>query len=190
MISSQGWYQAARRCPSPFFNQRPTNAQGKPDISLLVLHNISLPPRQFGGDTIERFLSGRLSAQQSQSHPFLAHIAAVQVSAHCVIYRTGEVVQLVSFLDRAWHAGASQFAGRAQCNDYSIGIELEGCDDMPYTKAQYNALVQLTAALCQHYAIALERITGHQFIAPLRKTDPGLAFDWHYFRQLLNAALA
>ena len=106
-----------------------------------------------------------------------------------MIYRTGEVVQLVSFLDRAWHAGASQFAGRAQCNDYSIGIELEGCDDLPYTPAQYNALITLSAALCPHYAISLERITGHQFIAPLRKTDPGLAFDWRFFKQQLMAKL-
>ncbi|WP_306331667.1 1,6-anhydro-N-acetylmuramyl-L-alanine amidase AmpD [Vibrio injensis] len=180
MIDPAGWYQVARHVPSPFFDQR---TQQQP-ISLLVVHNISLPPGQFGGPYIEQFFTGQLDPS---AHPFFATIATMQVSAHCLIRRDGEVVQFVPFSGRAWHAGQSSFAGQARCNDYSVGIELEGSDYVPYTSAQYQSLVRLTKALQQRYpAITQQRITGHQYIAPQRKTDPGLAFDWRYFFQQLS----
>lgn len=158
--------------PSPHFNARPD----QDDVSLLVVHNISLPPGQFGTPYIEQFFIGDLEAG---AHPFFTHIAGLKVSAHCLIRRDGEVVQFVSFQDRAWHAGVSSFAGRDKCNDYSIGIELEGTDYVPYTERQYQALSVLTQQLKDRYPeITRERITGHQYIAPLRKTDPGLVFDW------------
>ncbi|MCG3729960.1 1,6-anhydro-N-acetylmuramyl-L-alanine amidase AmpD [Vibrio cincinnatiensis] len=175
MIDQHGWYQGARRVESPFYDQRPDER----DISLLVVHNISLPPGQFGGPYIEQFFSGTLA---SQAHPFFKVIEKMQVSAHCLIRRDGEVVQFVPFSARAWHAGQSSFAGRERCNDYSIGIELEGSDFIAYTQAQYQALVSLTEQLMAHYpTLTRERITGHQYIAPMRKTDPGLVFDWRYF---------
>lgn len=180
MIDDQGWYADARHVPSPFFDQR-SDAQ---DISLLVVHNISLPPGQFGGPYIEQFFTGSLDPQ---AHPFFAVIHNMGVSAHCLIRRDGEVVQFVPFRARAWHAGQSSFAGRTRCNDYSIGIELEGSDFVAYSEAQYQALTRLSQALMQAYpAITLPRITGHQYIAPARKTDPGLVFDWPKFRSLLN----
>ncbi len=180
MIDSQGWLKSARHVPSPFFDQR----SDKQDISLLVIHNISLPPGQFGGPYIEQFFTGELDPSE---HPFFNVIHKMGVSAHCLIRRDGEVVQFVSLFDRAWHAGASSFAGRERCNDYSIGIELEGSDYVAYTDAQYQALTRLSQALMRRYPyITLPRITGHQYIAPLRKTDPGLVFDWPRFRDLLN----
>ncbi|QIA64220.1 1,6-anhydro-N-acetylmuramyl-L-alanine amidase AmpD [Vibrio astriarenae] len=180
MIDHNGWYSAARHVPSLHFNQRADSQ----DISLLVLHNISLPPGQFGSSHIEQFFTGQLDASE---HPFFTHIANLEVSAHCLIRRDGEVVQFVSFLDRAWHAGASSFAGRDKCNDYSIGIELEGTDYVAYTDAQYQALSELAGELMRHYPqITLERVTGHQYIAPLRKSDPGLVFDWGRFRRELG----
>ncbi|MGR5167861.1 1,6-anhydro-N-acetylmuramyl-L-alanine amidase AmpD [Vibrio astriarenae] len=179
MIDQNGWYSAARHVSSPHFNQR----EDKEDISLLVVHNISLPPGKFGTPYIEQFFTGKLCAQE---HPFFAHIAALQVSAHCLVRRNGEVVQFVSFQDRAWHAGVSSFAGRDKCNDYSIGIELEGTDNTPYTEAQYQALAQVTQQLMQRYPkMTIERLTGHQYIAPMRKSDPGLVFDWGKFRRLI-----
>ncbi|WP_428771450.1 1,6-anhydro-N-acetylmuramyl-L-alanine amidase AmpD [Vibrio sp.] len=179
MIDDKGWYNGARRVESPYYDLRPEGET----ISLLVVHNISLPPGQFGGNYIEQFFTGQLNADE---HPFFAVIANMKVSAHCLIRRDGEVVQFVPFNARAWHAGASSFAGRARCNDYSLGIELEGNDFVAYTDAQYQALAQLTRQLMQHYpAITPPRITGHQYIAPLRKSDPGLVFDWRYFRSLI-----
>lgn len=175
MIDQQGWYQAARRVESPFYDRRPDEQ----DISLLVVHNISLPPGQFGGPYIEQFFTGSLD---STIHPFFNTIREMRVSAHCLIRRDGEVVQFVPFTARAWHAGQSSFAGRERCNDYSIGIELEGSDYIAYTQHQYQALTKLTHQLMQYYpAICRSRITGHQYIAPMRKTDPGLVFDWRYF---------
>ncbi|MGL6258462.1 1,6-anhydro-N-acetylmuramyl-L-alanine amidase AmpD [Vibrio sp. WXL103] len=180
MIDKQGWYQGARHVPSNHCDLR----SDEQDISLLVMHNISLPPGQFGGPYIEQFFTGRLDATQ---HPFFAQIAAMRVSAHCLIRRDGEVVQFVSFLQRAWHAGQSCFAGREKCNDYSIGIELEGSDYIAYTQAQYQALATLTQALMRRFPqIEPTRITGHQYIAPMRKTDPGLVFDWRGFRAMLG----
>lgn len=173
---------------SPHCDQRPDGET----ISVLVIHNISLPPGQFvqPGATkrpIDYFFRGELDVT---SHPFFAEIAHLRVSAHCVIWRDGGIWQYVPFEQRAWHAGISRFDGREQCNDFSIGIELEGTDDLPYTTEQYTSLVSLTRWLMQQYpAITLDRIVGHEHIAPERKTDPGPAFDWTLFRTMLRAAI-
>jgi AmpD protein len=179
-IDEQGWYSLARRVPSPHFDARPNEG----DVSLLVVHNISLPPGQFGGGYIEDFFLGKLDAA---IHPFFQVIKDMRVSAHCLIRRDGEVVQFVPFHARAWHAGISSFAGRSRCNDYSIGIELEGTDYVAYTEAQYQSLQRLTLSLLARYPeMTRERITGHQYIAPLRKSDPGLVFDWRRFKNSLS----
>ena len=179
-INYRGWLTEARHCSSPFFNQRP---QGEP-VSLLVVHGISLPPGQFGGPHIDELFTGKLDPQ---AHPYFAEIAHLEVSAHCLIRRDGEVVQYVSFLDRAWHSGRSQFDGRDNCNDFSIGIELEGTDDSDYSEAQYQQLAAVTKVIQQTYpAVTAERITGHSDIAPGRKTDPGSAFDWALYRNLMK----
>lgn len=176
---SNGWLAGVRHCPSPNFNQRPLTAE----ISLLVIHNISLPPGQFATGDIESFFCNQLD---SAAHPYFATIADLQVSSHLLIDRDGELIQFVSFNERAWHAGASCFNGVSNCNDYSIGIELEGCDDVAYTDHQYMALAAVTQRLLQQYpALTPERIVGHQDIAPGRKTDPGAAFDWANYRRLL-----
>ncbi|MCJ8168488.1 1,6-anhydro-N-acetylmuramyl-L-alanine amidase AmpD [Atopomonas sediminilitoris] len=175
-----GWCNGATVCPSPHFNQRPDPA----DISLLVIHNISLPPRQFGTGWVPRFFAGQLDPA---AHPYFAEIADLRVSAHFFIERDGALTQFVSCNDRAWHAGQSCFAGREACNDYAIGIELEGCDDVAYTEAQYVQLQALTVAIQAAYpAVTAERITGHEHIAPGRKTDPGAAFDWQRYRTALQ----
>jgi Negative regulator of beta-lactamase expression len=180
LINEQGWLTEARYCPSPFYNQRPENEP----ISLLVVHGISLPPGQFGGPYIDALFTGHLDPD---FHPYFAAIAHLEVSAHCLIRRDGEVVQYVSFLDRAWHAGRSQFEGRENCNDFSIGIELEGTDDSGYTEAQYQQLAMLTTAIQDAFpAITPARITGHADVAPGRKTDPGASFDWEQYRTLIK----
>ncbi|HET7649925.1 MAG TPA: 1,6-anhydro-N-acetylmuramyl-L-alanine amidase AmpD [Gammaproteobacteria bacterium] len=171
-----GALSGARQLASPHCDDRPAQA----GIDLLVIHGISLPPRQFGGVWIEDFFLGHLRADV---HPYFESIAPQRVSAHLLIRRDGEVVQFVPFQRRAWHAGVSIFEGRTACNDFSIGIELEGCDDIPYEATQYNALDAVTHALMQAYpAITPQRIVGHSDIAPGRKTDPGPAFDWPRFR--------
>lgn len=149
-----------------------------------MIHNISLPPGRYGGGYIERFFCGRLGPDE---HPYFREIAGLQVSAHVLIDRQGKITQFVSFAQRAWHAGASTFEGCENCNDYSIGIELEGSDDAAYTVAQYQALAALTRGLMAVYpALTRDRIVGHCDIAPGRKTDPGPAFDWRrYLGQLL-----
>ena len=175
---ADGWLSPATRLPSPHHNSRP---QG--DVSLLVIHGISLPPGEFGGPWIGALFLGRLDPE---AHPYFAGIASLQVSAHCLIRRDGELVQFVSFDERAWHAGVSEFAGRTACNDFSIGIELEGTDSSGYTKVQYQQLAALTRLLMVCYPqITPERIVGHSQIAPGRKTDPGPSFDWGYYRSLL-----
>lgn len=175
-----GRFPAARWSPSPNFGARPENR----DISLLVVHNISLPPGQFGGPYIEDFFRNRL---QPDVHPYFETIAGVQVSAHALIRRDGEVVQFVSCLDRAWHAGRSCFQGQEECNDFGIGIELEGADDVPYTDTQYQTLARLAElSMAAWPEITPDRITGHSDIAPGRKTDPGPAFDWSRFRACLS----
>ena len=155
------------------------------DISLLVIHNISLPPGEFGGKNIEAFFCNRL---EYDKHPFFNEIKDLCVSAHLLIDRNGDVTQFVPLHLRAWHAGKSCYQGRERCNDFSIGIELEGTDLIPYSDAQYLTLSELARLITEHYpSITPERITGHQDIAPGRKTDPGPAFDWHRFRQLCEA---
>lgn len=176
---SSGWCDGVRHCPSPNFNQRP-----QAEVSLLVIHNISLPPGQFGTGKVQAFFQNRLDAEE---HPYFASIASMQVSAHFFIERDGAVSQFVSCNERAWHAGQSRFAERENCNDFSLGIELEGTDDLPFTVAQYAALLELIEQLQAAYpAITLERICGHSDIAPGRKTDPGPAFDWQAVRRALQ----
>ncbi|WP_169450045.1 1,6-anhydro-N-acetylmuramyl-L-alanine amidase AmpD [Marinobacter orientalis] len=176
-----GRVSTARWCPSPNFSPRPEGA----GISLLVIHNISLPPGQFGGDAIERFFCNQLDASE---HPYFETIAAMKVSSHLLILRDGSAVQFVSLLNRAWHAGRSCFEGEQECNDFSVGIELEGTDDIPYTTAQYRTLADLSWRIMAAWPeITPQRITGHSDIAPGRKTDPGPAFNWSRYRQMLNA---
>jgi AmpD protein len=171
-----GWLDYARRLPSPHCDDRPDPA----DVSLLVIHNISLPPHVFGGPWVEDLFLGRLDAA---AHPFFGTVAHLRVSAHLLIRRNGDLKQFVPFHRRAWHAGQSAFAGRDACNDFSVGIELEGADDVPFTGSQYHRLTDVTRVLMARFpAITPERITGHSDIAPARKTDPGPAFDWQRFR--------
>lgn len=180
VIDSEGWLTGVERCPSPNYGDRPPEV----DISLLVIHNISLPAGQFGGAYIRALFCNQLDCD---IHPDFADLRGLQVSAHLLISREGELCQFVSFNDRAWHAGVSVFDGRPNCNDFSIGIELEGADDVPYTDKQYESLCRVTRALQYHYPlITCERIVGHSDIAPGRKTDPGEAFDWHYYKKLLG----
>ncbi|MCV6606138.1 MAG: 1,6-anhydro-N-acetylmuramyl-L-alanine amidase AmpD, partial [Porticoccaceae bacterium] len=152
---------------------------------LLVIHNISLPPGEFGGGHVERFFCNSLDGAE---HPYFATIDSMQVSSHLLIDRQGRITQFVPFLARAWHAGASQFEGRENCNDFSIGIELEGTDQLPYSDDQYNSLVAVTHNLLAHFpAITAGRIVGHSDIAPGRKTDPGPAFDWSRYKSALKS---
>ncbi|WP_171040881.1 1,6-anhydro-N-acetylmuramyl-L-alanine amidase AmpD [Marinobacter alexandrii] len=183
-LRETGRLPEARWCPSPNFGPRPDEAS----VSLLVVHNISLPPGQFGGPEIEDFFCNRLD---HTAHPYFETIAGMQVSAHALIRRDGSVVQFVSLLDRAWHAGRSSFQGEEECNDFSIGIELEGTDDVPYTEDQYRQLADLTHLIMAAWPrITPDRMTGHCDIAPGRKTDPGPFFDWSHFRAVLaNAAV-
>lgn len=174
-----GWCQGARHCPSPNFNARPEG-----EISLLVIHNISLPPGQFATGKVQAFFQNRLDVTE---HPYFEGISELRVSAHFLIERDGAITQFVSCLDRAWHAGISRFEGREACNDFSLGIELEGTDDLPFTVEQYQALITLTRQLQAAYpAITTHRICGHSDVAPGRKTDPGPAFDWTRFRRALQ----
>ncbi|AXS79113.1 1,6-anhydro-N-acetylmuramyl-L-alanine amidase AmpD [Dechloromonas sp. HYN0024] len=168
-----GWLAGVRWLPSPNFGMRPAGEA----VSLIVVHNISLPPDEFGGDWVEDFFLNRLDAS---AHPYFSTIAGLQVSAHFYIRRDGRIVQFVGCDQRAWHAGQSCWCERDNCNDFSVGIELEGSDSQPYAAAQYEALWQLIDALRQRYPIAT--IAGHCHIAPGRKTDPGPAFDWPALR--------
>jgi AmpD protein len=157
---------------SPFFDERPSGVQ--PD--LIVLHGISLPPGEFGGPWVARLFTGNLPAD---AHPEFRERAGLRVSAHLLVRRDGEVLQFVPLSARAWHAGRSSWQGREACNDYSIGIECEGADDVPYTEAQYARLSELLPMLLAAYpAITRDRIVGHSDVAPGRKTDPGPSFDW------------
>jgi AmpD protein len=169
-----------RQVLSPHADERPAGVQP----ALLVVHGISLPPGEFGGPWIDRLFTGNLPAS---AHPAFAAIATLRVSAHAGIRRDGQITQYVPFAARAWHAGESSYQGRPACNDYSVGIELEGCDEAPYAQAQYHALAQLIAALCAAYpTLSIERLVGHSDIAPGRKSDPGAAFDWPRLRALLG----
>ena len=169
----------AKQIPSPNFNQRPDEAK----IELVVIHNISLPPSQFGGGYIQQFFQNQLD---SSVHPYFETIQELKVSAHLLILRTGEVLQFVNLAQRAWHAGRSAYLGQQECNDYSIGIELEGSDDLPFEDAQYETLVHVTACLQQAYPQIQQHLAGHSDIAPGRKTDPGPFFDWLDYRNRLQ----
>ena len=180
-LDPNGWLDAARRRPSPHHNDRPD----PDDISLLVIHNISLPPGVHGDRYINALFAGTLPALRHE-HPYLDAIAGLRVAAHFLILRDGSITQYVPTVARAWHAGVSRYQGRENCNDFSIGIELNGSDHAPYTLRQYQALAALSRAIiARHPRITPARITGHSDIAPDRKTDPGPAFNWHYYRTLL-----
>ena len=169
----------ARQIASTNFNQRPENTE----IQLLVIHNISLPPSQFGGGYIEQFFQNQLDWSV---HPYFKTIEGMQVSAHLLILRTGEVLQFVNFKNRAWHAGRSSYLAKVECNDYSIGIELEGSDDTDFEEVQYQALSNVVATLQEAYPKIGPHLAGHSDIAPGRKTDPGPHFQWQYFREMLK----
>lgn len=178
MIIDSGWIRGVRKIPSPNCDLRPIGQA----TELIVVHGISLPPGQFGGGWIEDLF---VNALDPNAHPYFADVAPLRVSAHVLIDRGGELTQFVSFDLRAWHAGQSSYRGRAACNDFSVGIELEGSDDLPYTDAQYDALGQLVAALRGAYPTLRDAdIVGHADIAPGRKTDPGSAFDWSRLERL------
>jgi AmpD protein len=179
LIDDAGWLQSAEVIRSPNFDARPDGAQ----IKLVVVHGISLPPGEYGGGHIQQFFCNRLDAG---AHPYFESICSMTVSAHCLIERDGKLLQFVSFLDRAWHAGESEWRGESACNNFSIGIELEGCDDQAYTEAQYSSLAALVASLRENYpGIEADSVTGHSDIAPNRKTDPGPAFDWSKLKAYL-----
>ena len=173
-----GWYAHARRLPSPNVGERPAGAT----IDLIVLHSISLPPGQYGGDQVQRLFTNGLDWQ---AHPYFRQIEGLQVSSHFVVRRSGELLQFVSCERRAWHAGRSAWRGRENCNDYSLGIELEGLEGEPFEAAQYDTLVGLAPALARRYPI--EAVVGHEHIAPGRKHDPGAGFDWPLLRTRLAA---
>ena len=164
-----GWHPRAEAIPSPNFGPRPPDAP----IDLAVVHSISLPPGEYGGDAIERLFTNTLDWD---AHPYFDAIRGAEVSAHFVIRRDGHLQQFISVLDRAWHAGRSSWQGRDNCNDFSVGIELEGLEHTPFDAAQYDTLAQLLQDLAQAWPIG--QAVGHEHIAPGRKQDPGKAFDW------------
>jgi AmpD protein len=177
--AATGLVAPARQCPSPNQDPRPAGC----GLELIVIHSISLPPGQFGGPHIEDFFSNRL---RPDLHPYFSEIAAMEVSAHALIRRDGTLVQFVPFVRRAWHAGASTWCGRERCNDFSIGIELEGTDDIAYDERQYEALAGLIHSLRRAYpTLETADVLGHSDIAPGRKTDPGETFDWDRLGALL-----
>jgi AmpD protein len=174
---SEGWWAHARAVASPNFGQRPIDAI----IDLAVIHSISLPPGQYGGPEIEQLFTNQLDWS---THPYFEQIRDLEVSSHFVIRRDGEVLQFVSVFDRAWHAGRSSWRSRDNCNDYAVGIELEGLEDHPFEPAQYRALTTLLQALPQTCPIS--QVAGHEHVSPGRKQDPGKAFDWPLLKQLLD----
>lgn len=176
-----GLLRGARQVPSPNCDERPGGILPE----LIVVHGISLPPDEFGGPWIDRLFTNTLPPDE---HPYFAIVAPLKVSSHALIRRDGEVVQYVPFHLRAWHAGASSYQGRERCNDFSIGIEMEGADETPYEPAQYRMLSAVILALCAAYSsLSLNHIAGHSDISPGRKTDPGPAFDWQRLYALLRA---
>ncbi|MDQ7956311.1 MAG: 1,6-anhydro-N-acetylmuramyl-L-alanine amidase AmpD [Pseudomonadota bacterium] len=172
-----GWYRPAHRLDSPNFGPRPDGTA----IDLIVLHSISLPPGRYGGDEVQALFTNRLDGS---AHPYFGQIRGLQVSAHFYVRRTGALWQFVSCDDRAWHAGASSWRGRANCNDYSIGIELEGLEGERFEAAQYDALATLCPALARRYPI--DAVAGHEHVAPGRKLDPGPGFDWARLQRALG----
>ncbi len=172
-----GWYRFARHCPSPNFGARPAGAQ----IDLVVLHSISLPPGEYGGDEVRQLFTNTLDWT---AHPYFMQIHGMQVSAHFFIRRGGELWQFVSCEERAWHAGASHYRGRGNCNDDSIGIELEGLEGRTFTAAQYESLAQVCTAIAQGWPVV--HVAGHEHVAPGRKQDPGPGFDWPQLQRALG----
>jgi len=177
IVDANGGVDAAQFVASCNCDERPPGEA----ITLLVIHNISLPPGEFGGDGIVRLFTNDLDCA---ANPYYRTLAGMRVSAHFLIRRTGELLQFVPCTKRAWHAGVSTWCERSDCNDYSVGIELEGADDVPYTEPQYRMLAELTRALQLAYPIA--DIVGHCDIAPTRKSDPGPSFDWPRFRNSIG----
>ncbi len=176
-FDAEGWLSGVRRIPSPNHDARPARTP----VSLLVIHSISLPPDEFGGPGVSQLFTNTLDCG---AHPYYAQLQGLRVSAHFLIGRDGRIAQFVACDRRAWHAGLSEWQGRTRCNDFSIGIELEGCDSMSFEQAQYAALSRLTRYLLRHYPI--RHIVGHADIAPGRKTDPGPTFDWEHYFSLIN----
>jgi len=172
----RGWWSGARRCRSPNHGPRPPGAA----VDLLLIHSISLPPGEFGGDAIERLFTNTLDWS---AHPYFETLRGLTVSAHFLIRRDGELLQFVSTERRAWHAGASSWRGRANCNDYSVGVELEGLEGGRFEDAQYAQLIALAHALARRYP--LRAAAGHEHVAPGRKADPGAGFDWARLRAAL-----
>ena len=171
-VTDDHWLVGARRLGSSNANARPD----PDDVSLVVIHGISLPPGEFGTGCVEALFTNTLKVD---AHPTFGDLAGVRVSAHVLVSRCGRIAQFVAFDQRAWHAGVSAYFGRQGCNDFSIGIELEGADRTPYTDTQYQRLADILAALFIRYPrLSLSRVVGHAEVAPRRKTDPGPAFDW------------
>jgi AmpD protein len=179
--TASGYLTQARQVASPNYDARPDGST----LDLIVVHGISLPPNEFGGTAIDQLFTNTLPWD---AHPYFKKIEGLKASTHLLIRRDGELVQYVSFNERAWHAGASNYCGRERCNDFSIGIELEGADDLAYEPAQYRVLAVTIGALCAAYpSLSRERIVGHSDIAPGRKTDPGESFDWPRLRALIQS---
>jgi AmpD protein len=177
-----GLMRGVRHIASPNHDPRPAGMEA----DLIVVHGISLPPGDFGGPWIDRLFTNSLPMEM---HPYFAEVASLRVSSHVVVARDGAVTQYVAFTERAWHAGKSMYQGREACNDFSVGVELEGTDDLPYEAAQYGALAEVVAALCAAYPrLSPDRLVAHSEIAPGRKTDPGPAFDWPRARGLIVTA--
>lgn len=180
---NKGLLACAKQRPSPNHDQRPDSR----DISLIVIHNITLPPYEFGGPWIDALFTNQLPPDH---HPFFKTIDHLRVSSHLLIRRDGEIVQYVPFEKRAFHAGVSQYKQRERCNDFSIGIEMEGTDFLPFTDIQYQRLIKSIECLLQHYpSLSHQDITGHEHIAPGRKTDPGPHFDWDKLSQHFETSL-
>ncbi|MDY6944358.1 MAG: 1,6-anhydro-N-acetylmuramyl-L-alanine amidase AmpD [Pseudomonadota bacterium] len=176
-----GWMRGIRQVPSPNYDARPGGILPE----LIVVHGISLPPDEFGGPWIDRLFTNALPPTE---HPYFDKIKDLKVSTHLLIRRDGELVQYVPFHERAWHAGVSSYQGRERCNDFSVGVELEGADEIPYEPAQYRMLGAAILELCKAYpSLSPARIAGHSDIAPGRKTDPGPVFDWQLLYALLRA---
>ncbi len=174
-----GLLEPCKQCLSPNHDSRPENTA----IDLIVVHSISLPPGEYGGESIEQFFQNKLD---KNAHPYFEEIFEMQVSSHVLIKRSGEIVQFVPFHKRAWHAGQSNYQGRERCNDFSIGIELEGNDSDVFEDGQYQQLAQLITTLKSSYPDITDNITGHSDISPGRKKDPGTGFDWHRLKADLS----
>jgi AmpD protein len=182
--TQSGLLEQARYVASPNHDERPPGCAPE----LIIVHGISLPPDHYGGPWIDRLF---MNALPSDAHPYFATVAHLKVSSHVLVRRDGELVQYVPFHLRAWHAGASNYCGRERCNDFSIGVELEGSDEVPYEPIQYRQLTEIIVALCKAYpSLSPECIAGHSQVAPGRKSDPGQAFDWTRLRAMLSAEVA